>query len=598
MKITTAYSAIPRATVANLTSGWLLVMYWLLCSCATATPQTSNGTPQTAAPHTSVSPTQALSLGSHTHIPPRNFSPETLYSLLTAELAGSREQYDVALNNYVQQAKETRDPHIAERATLIARYMGNDPIALEMALIWVEATPYDKDALANASVTYLQSGQLQSAFEMSERLLRIGGEPLFQNIAANATRLNDQERTQLLEDYGTLLKSYPKEEQLLVGAALLLQQMTQYTEALNIVQRTLKQNPRSIPAAILEANLLHQLQRDQEAIANMAKLLEIYPDNTSLRQQYARILTHHDLKLAQEQLIILSRQQPNHGDTLLSLGIVSLELKDTQTARRTFETLLNQDQHLSSAHYYLGRMAEARADDPEAIIHYLQVENGNDFLPATLSLLNIFVRQQDFLSAEQHINRLRLRQPEQSESLYLLLAQTLTQHQQQPEAQRILNEGLADHPTSSRLLFARAMLSNQRQDLAATERDLRQILKRDPEHVAALNSLGYILADRTSRLDEAQQLLQKALRLSPDDAAILDSMGWLHYRSGNYPEALSYLRKAYAVTPNTEIGAHLGEILWVTGDREAAQKIWQKSINIDPHDPVIRETLNRFKVDL
>ncbi len=528
----------------------------------------------------------------------KGFTPETLYSLLTAEIAGSREQYDVALNNYVQQSKETRDPRVAERATLIARYLGNHATALEMSLIWVEAAPQNTDALANASVAYLQLGRLEDAFLMSERLLRAGGETLFQNIAANATSLNDMERADLLQRYANLLKSYPNEEQLLVGAGLLLQQQANYTEALHLSHRLLKQNPHSIPAAILEANLLHQLKRDKEAIAKMAKLLELYPDNTSLRQQYARILTHHDMGLAQEQLIILTKQQPNNGDFLLSLGIVSLERKDTETARQAFESLLDKDQHLSSAHYYLGRMAESRNDLPEAIIHYLQVDTGNDFLSATINLVDIFIRQKDFLSAEQHLNRLRLGMPDQSEALYLLHGQTLIKHKKLAEAKGVLNEGLNTHIDSTRLLFARAMLNDQYNDLPNTERDLRRILKLDPNHVAALNSLGYILAERTERFDEAYELLTQAITLSPDDPAIMDSIGWLFYRTGKYPEALTYLRKAYAAAPNPEIGAHLGEILWVIGDKESARKVWQESLAINPNDPHIRATLTRLKASL
>jgi Flp pilus assembly protein TadD len=142
------------------------------------------------------------------------------------------------------------------------------------------------------------------------------------------------------------------------------------------------------------------------------------------------------------------------------------------------------------------------------------------------------------------------------------------------------------------------MLNNQRKRLAATERDLRQILKQQPDNTAALNSLGYILADRTERFAEARALLDKALQLQPDDAAIMDSMGWLHYRTGKYPEALEFLRKAFAASPNAEIGAHLGEILWMLGNREEARQVWQESIKLAPNDPVIQETLNRLKADL
>jgi tetratricopeptide (TPR) repeat protein len=530
--------------------------------------------------------------------PAKPFATETLYSLLTAEIAGSRAQYDVALSNYVQQARETRDQQIAERATMIARYMGNNPVAMEMAQIWVKAAPHSKDALANTSMAYMHAGQLREAFEFSRRLLDEGGEPLFQNIAANAASLGDAERATLLHDFVTQLQSHPEDEQLMVGTGILLQQQGKYDEAMNLTHQVLKVHPRSIPAAILEANLLHQLKRDQEAIAKMASLLEFYPENTSLRQQYARILTHHDMELAQEQFTILTQQLPGNGDLLLSLGIIALERKDIETAHKAFEELLDRDLHISTAHYYLGRMAEAHSDLPEAIIHYLQVESGNDFLPATISLLDIFIRQEDFLSAQQHMNRVRLRFPDQSEALYVLHGQTLVKHNHLPEADEVFSEGLTSFAASTRLLFARAMLNNQRKRIAAAERDLRQILKLQPDNIAALNSLGYILADRTQRFSEARALLEKAMQLNPDDAAIMDSMGWLHYRTGKYPEALELLRRAFAAGPNAEISAHLGEILWMLGNKEEARQVWQEGIHHAPKDPVIQETLNRLKVDL
>lgn len=530
--------------------------------------------------------------------PTRAFPTETLYSLLAAEIAGSRAQYDLALSNYAQQARETRDPQIAERATLIARYMNDHPLALEMARIWVDGEPHDKEALANLSMAYLQLGQLRESFTYSVRLLDEGGETFFQNIAASATGLDEDERTRLLSDFANQLQSHPQDEQLMVGTGLLLQQQGRHEEALGMAHQTLKIHPRSIPAALLEANLLHLLKRDKEAIAKMAHLLEFYPENTGLRQQYARILTHHDLELAQHQFEILVNQRPGDGDLLLSLGIIAMERKDLETAQEAFEELLDRDQHLSTAHYYLGRMAEARQDFSEAIIHYLQVDGGNDFLSATLSLLDIFVRQEDFLSAQQHMNRVRLRYPDQSEALYVLHGQALVKHNHLAEGEKVYNEGIANFPASIRLLLSRAMLHNQRNQLAATERDLRQVLKLESDNVAALNSLGYILTDRTERYDEARELLERALSLRPDDPAIMDSMGWLMYKLGHYPEALGHLRSAFAAEPNAEIAAHLGEILWVVGDKTEARRVWQEGMKISPTDPAIQETLQRLKADL
>jgi tetratricopeptide (TPR) repeat protein len=561
-----------------------MTLYWVLSGCSL------QSTRSVAAPE---APPEIV-----IQRPTKPFPTETLYSLLTAEIAGSRAHYDLALSNYVQQARETRDPQIAERATMIARYLGNNSVALEMAQLWVKSAPHNKDALTNISMGYMQTGELHEAFEFSRRLMDEGGEPLFHNIAANAASMDDTARSLLLNDFVTQLQSHPEDEQLMVGTGILLQQQGKYDEAMNITHQALKVHPRSIPAAILEANLLHQLKRDQEAITKMANLLEFHPDNTSLRRQYARILAHHDMELAQEQLTILTKQLPDNGDLFLSLGIIALERKDLDTARNAFEALLDRDLHTSTAHHYLARMAEARGDLSEAIIHYLQVENGNDFLPATISLLDIFVRQEDFLSAQEHTSRLRLRFPEQSEALYALHGQILVKHHYLLKADAVFSEGLTRFTTSTRLLFARAMLSNQRNRIAAAERDLRQILNQQPDNVAALNSLGYILVDRTQRFAEARELLEKAIRLQPDDAAIMDSMGWLLYRTGQYPEALTYLRNAYATQPNAEIGAHLGEILWVLGDKDEARRVWQESMELAPKDPVIQETLNRLKADL
>jgi tetratricopeptide (TPR) repeat protein len=565
-----------------------MTLYWVLSGCSLQSARSL------AAPEPAAQPEQEVRI----QMPARPFPTETLYSLLTAEIAGSRAQYDLALSNYVQQARETRDPQIAERATLIARYLNDYLVAVEMAKIWVEAAPHNEEALANASFAHMQTGQLRDAFHYSRRLLDEGSEPLFQNIAANAASLDKEARAALLQDFVTLLQSHPVDEQLLVGTGILLQQQGRYQDAMEFTQQTVKLHPRSIPAAILEANLLHQLKRDQEAIAKMASLLEFYPENTSLRQQYARILAHYDIEEAQAQFELLAKQLPNNGDILLALGIIALERKDLEIARDSFEQLLDRDMHTSTAHYYLGRMAEARDDSPEAIIHYLQVQSGNDFLSATLSLLDIFVRQDDFLSAQQHMNRVRLRFPEQSEALYLLHGQALIKHDHLAQADAVLSEGISAFSNSTRLLFARAMLSNERDRLSATERDLRRILKLQPDDVEALNSLGYILADRTQRFSEARVLIEKALHLRPDDAAIIDSMGWLHYRTGNYTAALEYLRNAYAAAPNAEISAHLGETLWRIGETEEARRIWQEGLQHSPLDPVLLDTLKRFKVSL
>ena len=575
-----------------------LLGFVLVFSCASIANAIEPNAGESRAPFNNSSSSVSIVPANFTAKPiERKFSPDSLYSLLVAEIAGSRQQYDVALNNYVQQARQTRDPQIAARATMIARYLNATQASVEMSLIWVAGAPKDKDALGNASLALMQAGRLQEAFEMSRRLQAQGGETLYQNIAASADKLTKTQRERLLQNYKNLLPRYTRDEQLFVGIGLLLQQQNNFDEAMTYAHKALELYPHSIPAAVLEANLLHELKRDREAIRKMGDLLAYYPENISLRNQYAHILTRHDLALAQQQFAIIVSQQPSNADAILSLGIIAMERKDYKAATKAFEKLLDSDQHLSTAHYYLGRLAESQQKWQEAIFNYLQVERGNDFLSATISLLDIFIRQGDFISAQQHMNRIRLRFPEQAESLCLLHSQTLIKHGYPGEAEKVLNEALQTNINSSKLLFARAMLYSKRNQNAEAERDLRHILQFEPDNAVALNSLGYLLTNTSQRYREAEDLIKRALILKSDDPVIIDSLGWLHFRIGNYSDALRELRQAYAKYPEPAIAAHLGETLWVTGAKEEARQIWRDGIKQAPDDAIIPATMKRLKAE-
>lgn len=528
--------------------------------------------------------------------PVRPFPPETLYSLLTAEIAGGRQQYEIAMSNYAQQARQTRDPQVAERATMIARYLNANDVASETALLWVELEPDNEAALSNATVALLQSGRSLEAFEMSRRLQDKGLETLYQNIAANAGSLPENERETLLQAYQQQLLITPEDEQLLVGIGLLLQMQERLDDALGYARQASKLHPQSVPAGLLETHLLHQLKRDEEALANLDKLLDIHPTNIRLRLQYARILAHHDLARAQEQFEILTEQAPDDSDLQLSLALVAFERKDFDTAVIAFEKLLDSNQHISTAHYSLGQIAEQRQDQAQALLHYLSVEPGREFIPATINLLNIMIEQGDLISASEHVQRLSINSPVQAPAFQQLHAQALTKHKRYSAAEQVLNKALEMTPRNAQLLFTRGLLHDTQGRLAEAERDLRKIIEDDPDNSAALNALGYILVDRTDRFDEASGYLLRAIRLNPEDPAILDSVGWLYYRTDNYPEALTYLRRAFAIYPDAEIAAHLGEVLWVIEEHDEAREIWKKGLKLSPDSEIILDTMKRLQV--
>ena len=527
-------------------------------------------------------------------LPNRPFQAETFYALLVAEMAGSRERYDIALGNYVQQAHKTRDPGVAARATRIARYLNARQAALNTSLLWAEISPNDLEARFIAASELTQSGRLLEAMQHAKVLLDNNSTPIYQSIAARAAKTTDTQREQLLKQYQDLLALHPDNTELLIGTGLLLQQEQQPEAALDMARRAIAVEEDLIPAVILEAKLLSQLKRPDEALKRLSGLLNKHPENKRLRLQYARLMAGIDLSKAQSQFEVLVEQSPNDPELLFSLALINNELGDFEAAETNFTQLIKFDKRRSSAHYYLGRIAEKRQQWEEALKHYIQVEPGPDFMPALLQTTDLLVRGDQADAAHQRLTAARERFPSQAERFYLLEAEVLSKHRLLTDAQEVLSEGLEQFPASVQLLYSRAMLNEQLDRIGALETDLRTILKYDPNNATALNALGYTLADRTERYDEALQLITQALQIKPDDPAIIDSMGWIQYRLGNYEEAILRLRQAMKAFPDHEIAAHLGEVLWITGERDEAQKVWAEGLKLSPDSRIIPSVIERL----
>lgn len=567
----------------------LLFCGWLGTGCALQTPPKE-------APASPAEPKATAIVEPQPELPPRPFPTETLYSLLAAEMAGSRQQYDIALSNYAQQAQETRDPQVAERATMIARYLNDNATAAANAVLWAELEPDNDQALGNASYTLMQEGRLLEAFEMSRRLRQYKDESLFQSIAANAGRLTYVQREELLAGYLQELEKYPQDEQLLIGLGLLSQLQERPEDALEYARQTLKVHPRSTAATLLESSVLHHLNRTDEAIARLAAMLEHHPHHLRLRLQYARLLVNQDLSKAHQQFEILVQQHPEDPDLLLSLALVAMEEKNLDSAANALEQLLDFEAKASIANFYLGQVSELRGERKRAVLHYLQVQPGENFLQANVNLLNIMVSEGDLLSASQHIERVVTARPELADNYQLLHAQALTRHDYLDAADAVLTQALTRSPNNADLRYSRALVYEKQNQLPKAEQDLRLILTREPNNPLVLNALGYMLADRTQRLAEAQEFLLQAVALSPEDPAIIDSLGWLYFRLGDYSEALVLLRRAYHLYPDPEVAAHLGEVLWVIGEQDEARNVWQQSLERHPGNLFIESTMERLQV--
>ncbi len=211
------------------------------------------------------------------------------------------------------------------------------------------------------------------------------------------------------------------------------------------------------------------------------------------------------------------------------------------------------------------------------------------------------MRQADILidngktaEAQRKLAAERDEQPDYAIQLYLIEVETLSANNQGDKAWNVLQQALQQYPDDLNLLYTRAMQAEKRNDLAQMEKDLRTIIKRDPDNAMALNALGYTLSDRTTRYAEAKALIEQAHRISPEDPAVLDSLGWVNYRMGNLDEAERLLRQALERFPDQEVAAHLGEVLWANGKQREAKQVWGKFLKEQPDSPTLRGTIKRL----
>ena len=522
------------------------------------------------------------------------FSEETLYSLLSAELAGQRNRLDIALDNYVTQAINTQDPGISERAFRIAEYLGADQAALDTSLIWAKNAPDDLEAQRAAAIQLARNGRYDDSMAYMEKVLQAKGDTHFDFLALSAIETDADTRAGLQKSFDRLLIKHPDNGQLIFGKALLMQQDGDAEGALKLLEKNPPQDGEVAPV-LLRARLLQSLNRGDEALPLLKKSIRQYPDDKRLGLTYARTLVEQNrMDEAKVQFASLVQQYPEDDELRFSLALVCLEGKAWDEAEGYLQELIERDSHVDSAHLNLGRIAEERNDPEGALTEYALVGPGNDYLPAQLRQADILVSHGRGAEAARKLAAARDTQPDYAIQLYLIEAETLAANKQTDRAWNVLQQALKQYPDDLNLLYSRAMLAEKRNDLGQMERDLRTIIQREPDNAMALNALGYTLSDRTTRYAEAKALIQQAYDLTPDDPAVLDSLGWVNFRLGNLDEAERLLRQALERFPDQEVASHLGETLWANGKQREAKQIWAKFLKENPDSPLLRKTILRL----
>ena len=376
----------------------------------------------------------------------------------------------------------------------------------------------------------------------------------------------------------------------------MLETLKQHGPALEELQPVFKTNPNHPQTLALEASLRLSLGQTDRAFDRVEQVLEQQPDNSRLRRQYARLLTRVDMVKSRRQFEMLVERDPDEPDLVYSLALVQRETGQLDEARGNFLKLLDMDAHTDEAHYYLGRTADDQGREQDALTHYRQVSPGRHFGNALDRVAQLLLATGRVVELGEYFEQLRGESPRLAEELYDIQAKKLIGQRLHEEALQLLERGMEQFPDNTSLRYSRSLLYEREGNVDLALRDLRHILDGNPDNATALNALGYTLANRTERYAEAETLIIRALELSPDEPAIIDSMGWVKYRLGEYELALDYLQRAYRMLPDPEVAAHLGEVLWMLGRQDAALEVWNEALEQHPGHQVLQETMQGFGV--
>lgn len=530
-------------------------------------------------------------------LPPQVLTDAILYEFLLAEIAGQRGNIGLSAQAYADLAKKTRDPRIARRATEIAVFARMTNIAAESAKVWYEADPGSARALQTLISLLISTSRFDEALPYLKKMMAAGGaEPsdAFSQISRSLSGVSNKQAalklmTELAQDYPQLLSARLAVAQVAVAAG---DEATAGRE----IQRARSLRPESEAAVLLDAQIA-QRRSNSEALQILESYLARYPGSREVRLNYARALVAEKrLDEARAEFQRLVAAFPENTEVIFAVALLSLQLSDYALAETYLNRLLEldfRDQNL--VRLYLGQVAEEQQRVPEALNWYKAVQSGDQYLTARIRYAQLLSRQGQLEPARTWLQETTASSNQQRVQLILSEAQLLRDAGQPKPAFDLVEGALGKLPDNLELLYDYAMLAERLDQVDLLESSLRKLISLKPDHAHAYNALGYSLADRNMRLPEARQLIEKALQLAPEDAFIVDSMGWVLYRQGALDESLRYLRQAYSARPDPEIASHLAEVLWALGDQPEAERVLKEVIDKNPGNETLMKTIKRLK---
>ena len=545
------------------------------------------------------------------------------YQLLIGEIELRQGEPGTAYQVVLDAARKAKDEQLFRRATEIAVQARAGEQALAAAQQWRTDVPASVDAHRYVVQILVALNRTPETADPLRSLLKITPDAERSNLIMSLPRLyaRVQQKEQIPGLLEQVLKPYAEQTSthtavsVAMGRAWLI--AADPGQALELARRAASRDPQSAAPALLALELL---PGTSAAEAVVQEHLAANPRSHAVRLGYARVLTaaqrYGD---AVSQLEAVTQDNPTIAPAWLTLGALQLELRQPKRAAEALERYVqlvqadtttapephdaDEDQAMPAseralvqAWLMLAQAAEQQNDYKAAEEWLNKVDSPQRALEVLSRRASMMARQGRLREARELIRRAPERSDEDSRAKLMAEVQVLREAKSWGEANKLLASANQKYPDDVDLLYEQSMMAEKLNRMDEMEQLLRKVIEIKPDHHHAHNALGYSLADRNQRLPEAKALIQRALDIAPGEPFITDSLGWVEYRLGNYPEALRLLRGAYQSRPDPEIAAHLGEVLWVSGQREEAKRVWREARSRDSTNDVLRETLARLKV--
>lgn len=522
-----------------------------------------------------------------------------LYEFLLGDIALQRGKPELAAQAYLDIAKTTRDPRVAKRAAQLTFEAHQYDQSVEAFKLWQQLEPDSPLAKQMLISLLLTGGKLEEARPKVVELLAAEPENtgrIFMNLYGLLVRVQD--KAAALDWLVVVAHPYPKVAEAHWALAQAAAAANKFELALSEAHQANELRPDWDIALMLEAQLL-QRSDAQKALSMLQTYVQKHDDNKEVRLFYARMLLEQKQYVtAREEFGNLLQQHPGSPELAFAIALISIQLGELERAENELrQALASKDKNKDddTLHYYLGQLGEAKKDEVAALQHYRQIKKGEYVYPARLRVAYLLNKSGKLDEARKALNLAVASSDGQRVQLVMIESQFLRDAKQYAESFKVVSRGLEKFPNHPELLYQSALIADNMKKSDKFEQLLRKLIQIEPDNAHAYNALGYSLLERNVRIPEAMELVSKAYKLAPDDAAITDSMGWGYYRLGQYEKSVELLSRAYQANPDPEIAAHLGEVMWVKGDQEGARKIWSESSKNNPKNEALQAVINKFK---